>query len=93
MDVYRLFETSSFRKDLEKYLPPEKQKTLLKKLGQLVYSQLREQPHFGSHIKKLKNYEPESWRYRVGDLRLFYSIDETNKVVILTALRWRKDAY
>lgn len=59
----------------------------------MVYPELRHEPHFGPHIKKLIGYAPTTYRYRVGGFRLFYSIDEKTKVVVMTALRARKDAY
>jgi len=93
MTPYKIFETENFRKELRLLIPSREQTLIQRKMKNLVFPRLREQPHFGNHIKKLKNYEPESWRYRIGDFRIFYSIDEKEKVVVLTAIRWRKDAY
>lgn len=93
MTEYRIFETNSFCKDLRKTLSPVQQELILERLQSRIYVQLRQEPHYGVQIKKLKNYEPETWRYRLGDLRLFYAIDEEKKTVIVTALRFRKDAY
>ena len=90
---YRIFETENFRKELRILVSPREQSLVQKKLEKIVYPQLREQPHFGNHVKKLKGYEPESWRYRIGDLRIFYAIDEKEKVVVITSVRYRKDAY
>jgi mRNA interferase RelE/StbE len=43
-------------------------------------------------VKKL--YGPgEFWRLRVGDYRVIYSIDDTNRIVDVAAVRHRKDAY
>jgi mRNA interferase RelE/StbE len=33
------------------------------------------------------------WRIRVGDYRIIYSIDDSNKVVDITYVRHRKNAY
>lgn len=63
------------------------------KLAHYVYPQLKETPHFGLNIKKLKGWEPATWRYRIGDWRFFYEIDETKKIVFMTAIHHRKDAY
>ena len=63
------------------------------KLLGYVYPQLRHQPHFGPNINKLRQWKPETWRYRIGPWRFFYEIDETQKIVYLTTLSDRKDAY
>jgi len=63
------------------------------KLREFVYLQLKISPHYGSNIKKLKNYKPETWRYRVGDYRLFYEIDEQEKIVYLIAIDSRGNSY
>ena len=39
-------------------------------------------PHFGANIKKLKDFTPDTWRYRIGAWRLFYEIDEEEKVAL-----------
>ena len=62
-------------------------------LTSYVYSQLREKPHFGSNIKKLRDFTPETWRYRIGDWRFFYEIDEDERIVHMTAAHHRKEAY
>lgn len=90
---YRIFETDSFLKEFRKHVAPSEHARVLKKLRERVYPQLKEEPHYGAHIKKLHDYAPDAWRYRIGDLRLFYSLDEETKVIILTAIRARKDAY
>jgi len=50
-------------------------------------------PHFGNNIKKLRSYVPETWRFRIGKYRLFYSIDENDKIVFILTVEFRKDAY
>ena len=89
---YRLFETSPFLKKLES-LPPLDRERLRRKLDTHVYPHLRVEPHRGPWIKKLKGYRPWTWRYRMGPWRLFYEIDETNRVVLVTAVTLRRDAY
>lgn len=92
MSSYRLFETSVYREDRER-LPPSVKDKLARKLEAQVYPQLRAQPHFGPNIKKLRDWEPETWRYRLGPWRLFYEIDEREKILFLTTLSLRRDAY
>lgn len=93
MALYRIYEAQTFQKELKKLSSNIEYKLIERKLLQLIYPQLREEPHFGTNIKKLQNYDPESYRFRIGNFRLFYAIDETEKVVIITAIRPRKMAY
>jgi mRNA interferase RelE/StbE len=58
-----------------------------------VYPQLREYPHFGPNIRKLKGFHPETWRYRIGAWRFFYEIDEEEKIVFMIAAHHRSVAY
>jgi len=58
-----------------------------------VYPQLRDNPHFGKNIKKLKNYQPETWRYRIGAYRFFYEINTKENIVYMLAVDSRKDSY
>jgi mRNA-degrading endonuclease RelE of RelBE toxin-antitoxin system len=50
-------------------------------------------PHFGPNIKKLKNFTPATWRYRIGAWRFFYEIDEAEKVAFMIAASHRSSAY
>lgn len=89
---YRVFETREFISELAR-LDPSIRKMLERKLKEYVYPQLRREPHAGLNIKKLKDWNPETWRYRVGPWRFFYEIHEPGKKVYLTALDHRKEAY
>ena len=92
MANFRIFETNQFLSDIEKDFSGQ-QKRIKKKLVTYVYPQLRQEPYFGKNIKKLTNYEPETWRYRIGDYRFFYEIDEQKKIVFMTAVDVRGSAY
>jgi mRNA interferase RelE/StbE len=89
---YRIFETEQFTKDL-KAIAKSGQARIERKLREVVYPVLRERPHFGPHIKKLKNWEPETWRCRIGSWRFFYEIDESERIVFMTAASHRSSAY
>lgn len=93
MAGYKIFETNTFLKELSKMASPFEQGLIRRKLDNQIYPRIRFEPHFGNHIKKLKEYHPETWRYRISHFRLFYSIDEGKKVVVVTSFRLRKDAY
>ncbi len=89
---YGIFETNQFQKDLA-VIARSGQADILDKLRTTVYPQLRARPHFGPNIRKLKNFAPETWRYRVGAWRFFYGIDETRKRVSMVAAAHRGSAY
>lgn len=89
---YRIFETRQFLRDLRK-LGESGQQRLEAKLLEYVYPQLRENPHFGPNLKRLKDWEPPAWRCRIGDWRFFYEIDEYRRTVFMIAADHRKSAY
>jgi mRNA interferase RelE/StbE len=89
---YRIFETTSFREDLEQ-LARGGLARFQEKLRGSVYPRLRAEPHFGPNIKRLKRWDPPTWRYRIGAWRFFYEIDEENGLVLLTATDHRSRAY
>ncbi|MBP7282356.1 MAG: type II toxin-antitoxin system RelE/ParE family toxin [Leptospiraceae bacterium] len=92
LSKFRIFETTQFQSDLEKL--PKKMKTMIEnKLKAYVYPQLSQEPSCGLNIKKLKNYTPATWRYRIGNYRIFYQIDETESIVFILSVDLRKDAY
>jgi len=89
---YRIFETDEYIKKFSK-LPTSNAPSIQKKLHSYVYPQLIENPFYGKNIKKLRDYDPETWRYRIGKYRLFYLIDEDEKIIYLLTIDLRKDAY
>jgi mRNA interferase RelE/StbE len=89
---YRIFETDEFRRNVRN-LDARQRSFVEAKLKQYVYPQLRNRPRLGPNIKKLQGYQPETWRYRIGRFRVFYGIDEPNRIVNVLTLDHRKDAY
>ena len=87
---FRIFETEEFKKASVRLGPP---RFLRKKLDAHVYPQLRQGPYFGPNIRKLQGYMPETWRYRIGPYRVFYSLDEEERIVFVLTIDDRKDAY
>ena len=90
--TYRIFETDGFKDDLAQDFGGRRKKILLK-LRAYVYPKLAIQPRLGSNIRKLRNYSPETWRYRIGEYRFFYQIDEQKKIIFMIAADHRKQAY
>ncbi len=92
MSNYRIFETDEFTKALKK-LSKTNITFIQKKLSGYVYPQIRNEPCFGKNIKKLKNYNPDTWRYRLGKFRLFYIVDHEERIIYILTIDFRKDAY
>ncbi|MDD2716048.1 MAG: type II toxin-antitoxin system RelE/ParE family toxin [Candidatus Wallbacteria bacterium] len=89
MSDFRIFETETFRKDLKHLFKGRGQ--FLEKLADSVYPQLKLNPYFGRNIKKIKSLSPETWRYRIGDYRFFFSIDDQERIIfMLTAVKREK---
>lgn len=63
------------------------------KFRSFVYPQLRDHPHFGPNIKRLKGFDPETWRYRIGAWRFFYEVDEKDHIIFMVAAHHRSGAY
>ena len=92
MDNYKIFETNGFLAGLQKDFSGQKGK-IRNKLLNYIYPLLRKQPYYGHNIKKLVDYEPPTWRYRLGNYRLFYTINEKNKTIVMLTIDSRQSAY
>ncbi|AKJ64877.1 hypothetical protein L21SP4_01634 [Kiritimatiella glycovorans] len=92
MSDFRIFETGEFQKKLGK-LPPDANRFVERKLTEHVYPQLRQNPFLGPNIKKLKGYDPATWRYRIGKYRLFFMVDQAERVIFMLSVDNRRDAY
>ncbi len=66
---------------------------LYTKIKNIVYPQLRQNPYFGTNIKKLKGEFDGYYRYRLGNYRLFYTLDNEKVIVLMVDVKQRKDAY
>ena len=92
MNNYRIFETDEFLKSIEK-LDPRDKTFITQKLASYVYLQIKLEPLFGKNIKKLKGYVPDTWRYRIGKFRIFYTLDQEKDIIYILTIDHRKDAY
>lgn len=87
---YKLVYTRSAEKDLDKIDKNEAIKILLK-IGE--YVKLKDPL---TKAKKLKGFEMDTYRFRVGDYRVIFRIDkESGDMVVLVVLKiaHRKDVY
>lgn len=92
-DLYRIFLSETFEKKLKKLISAKSLADFEKKFYEHVLMNLRSNPYYGPSIKKLRSYKPDTWRYRVGDYRIFYQIDDDKKIVHIKSIEHRKDAY
>lgn len=63
------------------------------KIVNVVYPQLKRNPFFGTNIKKLKGEFEEYYRYRIGNYRLFYLVENEKVVVVVVDFKHRQNAY
>ena len=88
LSKYQIAETKSFKKIKKKI-----DKKLYSKIENFVYPQLKENPFYGSNIKKLKDNLEGYYRYRIGNYRLFYLIEDEKLIIVLVDFRHRQQAY
>jgi mRNA interferase RelE/StbE len=90
--MYRIFETENFLKSMEHDFGGQRGR-ITKKLKEYVYPQLQVSPEFGANIKKLRDWHPPTWRYRIGPYRFFFEIDQQKKIVFMILAEHRGKAY
>jgi len=85
---FKIAETKTFEK-VKKQIDIK----LYTKIKNIVYPQLRLNPFYGNNIKKLKGEFDGYYRYRIGNYRLFYLIEDEKILVAIIDLKHRKNAY
>ena len=90
--MYKIFETDKFVASLDQDFEGQREK-IVNKLRTYVYPQLKESPSYGPNIKKLRDWQPPTWRYRIGDYRFFYEIDSDEQIVFMILAEHRGKAY
>ena len=89
MNNFKIAETEVFIKTLQK----SEYKNIYNKIKNYVYPQLKMNPYFGLNIKKLKGEFEDIYRYRIGNYRLFYKIDNQEIIIFILDIEHRKDSY
>ena len=89
LNKFKIAETYTFSSKVSN----PKYSKIYKKISDYVYPQLRDNPFFGTNIKKLKGEFEGLYRYRVGKYRIFYKIVNDKTLVIMLDIDDRKDAY
>ena len=82
MKQYTIVPTKRFTKDFRK-LPRALQKRVL-----AVLEEMRKNPYRGTRVRAA---ETGNWRWRVGDYRIGYDIEEED--IALLRVRHRREAY
>ena len=88
LSKYQIAETKTFQKVKKKL-----DKKLYSKIENFVYPQLRENPFYGTNIKKLKDDLEGYYRYRIGNNRLFYLIENNKLIIAVVDFKHRQQAY
>ena len=88
MSDFKIAETKTFEK-VKKNIDVK----LYTKIKNIVYPQLRSNPFYGNNIKKLKGEFEGYYRYRIGNYRLFYLIENEKIIVVIVDLKHRQNAY
>lgn len=89
LNEFKIAETEHFQNKIK----IEPFKNVYNKIYNYVYNQLKENPFFGKNIKKIKGDYKDLYRYRIGDFRLFYLINDNKRLVIIADIDQRKDSY
>ena len=66
--------------------------TLKKRISDVI-AVIAQNPHLDGHIKKLKGDLKHMHRFRMGDLRILYEIDDARETVWINTIEWRGSAY
>lgn len=66
--------------------------TTAKRLN-LAFSKLAQDPFTHYNIKRLTGELKGSLRFRVGDIRIVYSVDKKNNIIYIEIIRPRGDVY
>jgi mRNA interferase RelE/StbE len=85
---FQIAQTKEFEKKIQKLDPK-----IYIKIKNIVYPQLKSNPFYGTNIKKLKGEYEGVYRYRLGNYRLFYIVDNEHVIVIVTTISHRQNAY
>ena len=85
---FQIAETKEFGKNIKKL-----DSKIYTKIKTIVYPQLKKNPFYGTNIKKLKGEYEGIYRYRLGNYRLFYIVDNDKVIVVTTTLSHRQGVY
>ena len=71
----------------------QKADTITTRRLNLAFEKLSENP-FGHHnIKRLSSELAGSFRLKMGNIRIIYSVDNKNRIIYIEVIGWRGDVY
>ena len=79
MGKFKIAVTEHFARKINS----KKYNFLSQKINDDIYPILRNNPFFGENIKKLRGEYKDIYRFRLGDYRLFYKIEEQEHLVFI----------
>lgn len=89
--MFRIIEKDFF---IEQVNNKKFDKKIYKKITDFVYPILREKPTvMTKNLKALTRNLEGRYRYRIGNYRLLYRVDENDLTVAILSIQHRKDAY
>jgi mRNA interferase RelE/StbE len=86
---FKIAETENYSKKINS----TKYNRIYKKIFEDVYPMLKNNPFFGGNIKKLKGEYKNIYRFRAGNYRLFYKIEEQKEIIFIIDIEKRQDTY
>ena len=89
MDKYKIAETKTFKKIIKNNIFQDKINNFRKE----IYPKIKNNPFSGLNIKKLKGKIDNLFRYRIGKYRLLYFVDKEKKIIFISNIQHRKNAY
>jgi mRNA interferase RelE/StbE len=85
--MYRLVLSDNARRIYEAAQAP-----LARKLAR-CFARIEAAPRRGNNVKSLKGPLAGHFRYRVGDYRIVYSVEDKTRTVCVVTIAHRRDAY
>ena len=89
MGKYKIAEAEHYSKKIKS----KGYNHLYKRIFNDVYPILRENPFFGGNIKKLKGDYKDIYRFKIGNYRLFYTVEDRESIIFIIDIESRQDAY
>jgi len=86
---FRITETATFLKKMSSRL----YKNHYDRIRENMYPVLWSNPVYGPNIKRLQGELSSIYRYRIGDYRLFYTVDLRERLVFTLDFDNRQDTY
>jgi len=80
-------------RNAKKYLKESQRKKLSEFLRVLEHNPFPKPPFDVKPVKGTKSRHTNTYRFRIGDYRLFYAVYWEEKVIVVTDLRPRESAY